>query len=96
MSEKIKDLAESIKSKLSFDDYKPATQKKTDFGNAGIMSNDVKKVKRTFYIQEDIANQLDALYAKKITDRKKVDKSDIVSQALTNLFEDPECEVKTF
>lgn len=58
--------------------------------------NAIKKVKRTFYILESVAEQLDALYAKKLTEKKKIDKSDIVTQALTQLFEDSECEIKSF
>jgi len=100
MSNKIKDVAQSIKSKLSFDDYEPSTHNtiKTDEGNTVIKVKHkaIKKVKRTFYIQEVIADQLDALYAKLITEKKKVDKSDIVSRALLKLFENPEEEIERF
>lgn len=54
------------------------------------------KVKRTFYILEEVAEQLDTLYAKFLTDNEKVDKSDIVTQALLKLFEDPDCKVERF
>ncbi len=54
------------------------------------------KVKRTFYLLESIAEELDALYVKKLSEKKKVDKSDIVTQGLKKLFEDPECEIKSF
>ena len=100
MSKKINEVEQSIKSKLSFDDYTPSTQNVVmpDFGNTSIMAKHkaIKKVKRTFYILENVAEELDALYAKKLTEKKKIDKSDIVTQALMMLFEDPECEVKSF
>lgn len=100
MTKKINDLGESIKSKLSFDDYQPSTQNtiKPDVGNANIMVKHkaIKKVKRTFYIREEIAEQLDALYAKLLTEKKKIDKSDIVTQALLNLFENPASEIERF
>lgn len=100
MSKKIEDLKQSIKSGLSFDDYTPSTHNniKPDAGNdvIKVKHNAIKKVKRTFYIREEVADQLDALYAKYITEKKKVDKSDIVTQALINLLENSECEVKSF
>lgn len=100
MSNKIHDVAESIKSKLSFDDYTPSPHKNVmnEGNNTIIMANRkaVKKVKRTFYIQERIADHLDALYAKKLMEKEKIDKSDIVTQALVNLFENNECEIQRF
>lgn len=100
MTKKIQELKESIKTKLSFDDYTPSTQNaiKPDEGNTVIKSkhNAIKKVKRTFYILEGVAEQLDDLYAKLLTQKKKVDKSDIVTQALLKLFEDPEAEIERF
>lgn len=100
MSKKIEELKESIKTKLNFDDYTPSTQNaiKTDENNTVIKvkHNTIKKVKRTFYIREEVADQLDALYAKFITNKKKVDKSDIVTQALLKLFEDSEAEIERF
>lgn len=92
MSNKIKDVQKSIKSKLSFEDYRPSEQ------NTVIKSrrNAIKKVKRTFYIQEIVADKLDTLYAKFITDKKKIDKSDIVTQALLKLFENPESAIERF
>src|SRR5688572_27996216 len=100
MSKKIEELKESIKTKLSFDNYTPSTHNtiQPDVGNTVITSKHkaVKKVKRTFYIQETIADQLDALYAKLITEKRKVDKSDIVSRALLKLLEEPETEILRF
>lgn len=100
MSNKLDEVAKSIKSKLSFDDYTLSTHTtiKPEEGNTVIKAkhNAIKKVKRTFYIREEVADQLDALYAKFITDKKKVDKSDIVTQALLKLFEDSKCVVKSF
>lgn len=100
MSKKIEELKESIKTKLSFDDYTPSTQNTItpDVGNTSIMSKRkaVKKVKRTFYILEGVAEQLDDLYAKLLTQKKKVDKSDIITHALLKLFEDPEAEIERF
>ena len=108
MAKKIEELAQSIKTKLSFDDYTPSTHNTItpDAGNTVLpdCNNDVimvkrkavKKVKRTFYILEGVAEQLDDLYAKLLTQKKKVDKSDIVTQALLNLFEDCDCEIERF
>lgn len=100
MSKKLDDVKESIKSGLSFNDYTPSAPNaiKPDEGNAVIKvkHNAVKKVKRTFYISETVAEQLDELYAKKLTQKKKIDKSDIVTQALVNLFENEEVEIKRF
>jgi len=100
MPKKINEVAQSIKSKLSFDDYIPSTHNTitSDCNNSIIMAKhkDIKKVKRTFYLLESVAEQLDALYAKKLIEKKKIDKSDIVTEALMKLFEDPECEVKCF
>ncbi len=97
----INTVANSIKSKLSFDDYKPNLEKNliekfitfTERHNAIIK---VKKVKRTFYLLESIADELDEFYARKLSEKKKVDKSDIVTQALKNLFEDKNCVVDEF
>lgn len=108
MTKKIQDLAESIKTKLSFDDYTPSTHNTItpdlgdtvipDSGNDVIMvkRKAIKKVKRTFYILEGVAEQLDDLYAKLLTQKKKVDKSDIITQALLNLFENCDCEIERF
>lgn len=43
-----------------------------------------------------VAEQLDDLYAKKMLEKRKIDKSDIVTQALLNLFEDCDCEIERF
>ena len=92
MTKKIEDAAESIKSKLSFEDYKLSTHNTV----IKFRRNNIKKVKRTFYIREEVAYQLDALYAKFITDKNKIDKSDIVTQALLKLFENPESAIHRF
>lgn len=111
MSKKIEEVTESIKSKLSFDDYEPSLPnaltplqhndlKQELLKNQKTEShNDIKKVnkvKRTFYILESVADQLDEVYAKKLTQKKKVDKSDIVTQALKNLFENEDSEIAVF
>lgn len=116
MKNKLDDVTQSIKSKLSFDDYTPSnpnaiiTEKHKDILplklNYDQTSNhndvntechkDIKKVKRTFYIREEVADKLDALYAQKIMQKKKIDKSDIVTQALINLFLEDECEIERF
>lgn len=101
MSKKIKDVSESIKSKLSFDDYTPSSPLQIDLMqecHKAIKPERQKsnKVKRTFYILESVADKLDEVYAKKLTEKKKVDKSDIVTQALTNLFMNEENEIQMF
>lgn len=55
-----------------------------------------KKAKRTFYIQESVLAQLDTYYAKCLMNNKKVDKGDIVTQAIKNLLEDENAEVGIF
>lgn len=102
MSKKIKEVTESIKTKLSFDDYTPSTHNdiyksenkevKTEQNN----DSKVKKVKRTFYLDEQIVDRLDEFYVKKLSKKQKVDKSDIVAQALLNLLEDENAEVGYF
>lgn len=93
MKTKINEVAESIKSKLLFEDYKPSLCK--DVNTETQCHNAIKKVKRTFYILESVANELDALYLKKFVENDKVDKSDIVTQGLINLFKD-QSEIKKF
>ena len=120
MADKINKVTDSIKSKLSFDDYQVSTVPnaikpeshnvvKTEEHNSinTESHNDiktsshpdiikVKKVKRTFYILEEVADQLDEFYAKRLGEKKKVDKSDIVTQAIKNLLEDKNAEVLEF
>ena len=124
MGNKINNVTDSIKSKLSFDDYPvpndiiPEGQhdikmvKHTDIKPLGHNSVKpechntiipesqpdikVRKVKRTFYILEEVAEQLDEFYAKRLGEKKKVDKSDIVTQAIKNLLCDKDAEVGVF
>lgn len=129
MADKLNKVADSIKSKLSFDDYQvsmPAhnaimpeshndiktsqhTNLKTEEHNSvnteshkAIIPESqpdvikVRKVKRTFYILEEVADQLDEFYAKRLGEKKKVDKSDIVTQAIKNLLGDKDAEVGVF
>ena len=92
---KITEVTESIKSKLSFDDYE--TSEHTDIKTEEhIDIKKVKKVKRTFYIPEEISQRFDDFYAKKLGQRVKIDKGDIVSQAIINFLEDEDAEVKSF
>jgi len=129
MADKLNKVADSIKSKLSFDDYQvsiPAhnaiipeshnvvktsqhtdvkteehNSVKTESHNAIMLESQpdvikVRKVKRTFYILEEVADQLDEFYAKRLGEKKKVDKSDIVTQAIKNLLEDKDPDVGVF
>lgn len=105
----INTVTESIKSKLSFDDYKPSMQpnlieeltkfvEKQNAQKEQVVISKIK-VKRTFYILESIADELDDFYVRKLSEKnkkKKIDKSDIVTQALKNLFADKNCEVEEF
>lgn len=100
---KIKEVSESIKSKLNFDDYEPSVSKDGEKSeNKDIKTaqhNDIKKskkIKRTFYLLEEVAEQLDDFYAKKLGERIKIDKSDIVTQAIKNLLEDENADVKEY
>ncbi len=95
MTKKIKDAADSIKSKLSFDDYKPSEHNdiKTEEQKHVIK---VKKVKRTFYLDERVVEKLDSLYAKKLSEKKPVDKSDVVAYALEKLLEDESVEIPVY
>lgn len=97
MSKKIKEAAESIKSKLSFDDYTPSPPKdvKTE-EHIDIKTEKPRKVKRTFYILESIAKQLDAMYAQRLVREDKIDKSDIVAQALLEFMKNENADVKSF
>lgn len=120
MADKIKNVTDSIKSRLSFDNYKASTlpndampeshkdintEKPKDLkpeSHNSVMDarhTDIirsKKVKRTFYILEEIADRLDEFYAKRLSEKKKVDKSDIVTQAIKDLLQDGNVEVNTF
>lgn len=103
MSKKLDDVTKSIKSKLSFDDYTPSSPNdavtsehkniKTEKPNAVIKP---KKVKRTFYILEEVAEQFDDFYAKKLSEKCKVDKSDIITQAIKNLLEDKDAKIGVY
>ena len=95
MNKKIQEVSESIKSKLSFDDYKASENKdiKTEENKEVKTST---KVKRTFYLNKEIVDKLDEFYARKLTEKNKVDKSDIVMQALENLFEQGNIDIKTY
>lgn len=46
----------------------------------------VKKVKRTFYIPEDIADVFDNLHAKLVLNKRKADKSELIKIALEDLM----------
>lgn len=107
----LEETAKSIKSKLSFDDYSPSLPNEVSTSeNKDIIKlehqnvkteehSDIKKpkkVKRTFYLDEKIVEQLDEFYVKKLSEKKQVDKSDIVAQALKNLLEDKDAEVGSF
>lgn len=127
MADKLDSVTNSIKNKLSFDDYKVSSPNaiipeshndikpeppkdlkpegnnsvKTESHNDSVPEyhNDiikVKKVKRTFYILEEVAEQLDEFYAKRLGEKKKVDKSDIVTQAIKNLLQNENAEVLEF
>lgn len=111
MTKNIENVSQSIKSNLNFEDYTPSLPNaltplqridlitecrkavKTESRNDIIKSS---KVKRTFYILEEVADKLDEVYAKKLTQKKKVDKSDIVTQALKNLFKDENCVIEEY
>jgi hypothetical protein len=99
----LEEAAKSIKSKLSFDDYSPSLPNdsvKLEHQNVKTEEHsDIKKskkVKRTFYLDEKIVEQLDEFYVKKLSEKKQVDKSDIVAQALKNLLEDKDAEVGSY
>lgn len=105
MSKKIKEVSESIKSKLSFDDYTPSipnavnTEEPKNIKTEApkhISTEKPRKVKRTFYILESVAEQFDEYYARCLTDKKKIDKSDIITQAIINLIKDESADVKVF
>lgn len=113
MIKKIKEASESIKSKLSFEDYKPSThntiqtEEHNDVQTYG--HNDIKteeqlaiktekprKVKRTFYILESIVKQMDAMYATRLVREDKIDKSDIVAEALLEFMKNENADVRSF
>lgn len=47
-----------------------------------------KKVKRTFYIDVEIDSAFDKHYAKLLLNGEKVDKSELISQAITNFLQE--------
>lgn len=107
MTNKIKKVSESIKSKLNFDDYQPSdintpehkdakTEEHKDVIPLKHPNKREPKVKRTFYLREEIAEKLDEFYAKRLSEKRMVDKSDIVTQALKNLFENEDADVNSF
>lgn len=91
----LKEVTESIKSKLSFDDYTPSQHpdikpsKQKDVVKA-------KKVKRTFYLDETVVEKLDSFYAKKLSEKQAVDKSDVVAFALEKLLEDENVNIPCY
>lgn len=86
-----------MKSKLSFEEYTPSTQNdvKTE-EHIDVKTEKPRKVKRTFYILESIAKQLDAMYAQRLVREDKIDKSDIVAQALLEFMKQENPDVKAF
>ncbi len=105
MSKKIKDVSQSIKSKLSFDDYQTSTpnevkaeeqkEVKTEPPKA-VKTERSRKVKRTFYILEDVAEAFDEYFINTLIQKKKVDKSDIITQAIKNFIKDENAEISNF
>lgn len=109
MIKKIKEVSESIKSKISFEDYTPTPNNvetlKPNEVNTSILNEvstetpkelKTSKVQRTFYIRKDIADKFDDFYAKCLMERKKFNKSDIISQAILNLVENENAIIGVF
>lgn len=95
MSNKLEKVTESIKSKLSFDDYTPSQQPDIKPSEQKDVVKS-KKVKRTFYLDESVVDKLDAFYAKKLSEKKQVDKSDVVAFALEQLLEQDDITVPCY
>lgn len=55
-----------------------------------------KKVKRTFFIPEELALKIEKIHLERWIENKRIDKSDIVAQALTNFFMSEKLEIQIF
>lgn len=97
MSKKLDKVSNSIKSKLSFDDYKPSTPNdvKTAENNA-VKPERQNKTKVTFYLQDNLLKEFNEFYAKRLIENHKLAKSDVISQAIKNLIVDPEIPIESF
>lgn len=97
MKKKLDEVSESIKSKLSFDDYKPslpnAVKPEVNKDSKPVRP---KKTKVTFYLQDVLLKEFNDFYANQLLKNHKLDKSDIISQAIKNLMEDVNVEIETF
>lgn len=101
MSNKIQEVSESIKSKLSFDDYKPSEKTETlkhikTEKHKHINTEKKCKVKKTFYISECVINQFEDYYIQCLLKNKKLDKSDLITQAIINLINKKDLDIKIF
>lgn len=96
MKKKLTEVSNSIKTnRLSFDEYETSLSNPVQESSHNNVTKE-KKIKRTFYLLESIIDDFDAFYAKKLGQKIKLDKSDIISQAIVNLLKDPEAHIGKF
>lgn len=99
MSSKIQEVSESIKSKLSFEDYKTSERTEAHKHISTEKQKHIiteKKIKKTFYIPEFIVNQFEDYYIQCLLKNKKIDKSDLITQAIINLIDKKDLDIKIF
>jgi len=77
----VKETAESIKRKLSMDDYPEVRIGKKPKISSG------KKVKLTIYLPEELDKQLMKFVYKQKMEGAKIDRSSVMAEALQNLLE---------
>lgn len=73
---------------LSYPSNKQGNEEVSMFKPKDIKPAKPKKVKRTFYIDLEIDEAFDKHYAKLLFNGEKVDKSDLITQAIKKLLED--------
>jgi len=89
LSKKIKEVSESIKSKLSFEDYKVFPEGHNAINTPTHKEVGEEKVKCTFYLPKTYQRTLEKLYFKLNLndDEEKISRSMLMKTALDSLFE---------
>lgn len=85
MSKKIKDVSESIKTKLSFDDYKVNTESPKHIKTESHKEVEEAKVKCTFYVPASTQQTFEDIYFKLNFKRKKITRSELIKTAIEYL-----------
>lgn len=72
----LKKLEETLKKKIALNDYKPEAQKD------GIEEKQEIKHKVTFYLPESVLRAFDKIYAERILQGNKIDRSALISEII--------------